>query len=58
LELEPPAPLAAIKKQYRLLAKKFHPDLNRGDTDAEKKFQRLTFAYEILKTKPGGFTKS
>lgn len=58
LELEPPAPLTAIKKQYRLLAKKFHPDLNRGDTEAEKKFQRLTFAYEILKAKPGGFTKS
>ncbi len=58
LEIVPPATLAEVKRQYRKLAKKYHPDLNKGDQEAEKKFQRLTFAYEVLKDRPGGFTKS
>ncbi len=49
LELEPGAPLAEIKKQYRLLAKKYHPDRNKGDKAREELFQRVTFAYEVLK---------
>ncbi|KAG8093694.1 hypothetical protein GUJ93_ZPchr0012g21040 [Zizania palustris] len=38
-----------IKKAYYLLAKKFHPDTNKEDTDAEKKFQEVHCAYEVLK---------
>jgi len=49
LELEAGAPLEDIKKQYRRLAKKYHPDHNRGDKDAEAAFQGVTFAYEVLK---------
>ena len=49
LKLEPPATLAEIKSQYRKLVKKYHPDLNKGDQEADQKFQRLTFAYEVLK---------
>lgn len=37
-----------IKKAYRKLAKKFHPDLNPGNKEAEKRFKELNEAYEIL----------
>ncbi|MBI5741129.1 MAG: molecular chaperone DnaJ [Nitrospirae bacterium] len=37
-----------IKKTYRKLARKFHPDLNPGDKGAEKKFKEINEAYEIL----------
>lgn len=39
---------AAIKKAYRKLAKKYHPDSNGGDAQAEQKFKEVTEAYTIL----------
>ncbi len=39
---------AAIKKAYRVLAKKYHPDMNPGDAEAEKKFKEASEAYAIL----------
>jgi len=39
----------AIKKAYRRLAVKYHPDKNPGDKVAEKKFMEATNAYEVLK---------
>jgi molecular chaperone DnaJ len=37
-----------IKKAFRKLARKHHPDLNPGDTAAEKRFKEINGAYEIL----------
>lgn len=37
-----------IKKAYRKLARKFHPDLNPGDKSAEDKFKQLQVAYDVL----------
>ncbi len=39
---------ATIKKAYRVLAKKYHPDMNPGDAEAEKKFKEASEAYAIL----------
>ena len=37
-----------IKKAYYQLAKKYHPDTNKGDKEAQKKFQEVSEAYECL----------
>ena len=37
-----------IKKAYRKQAKKYHPDLNPGDKDAENKMKEVNEAYEVL----------
>lgn len=39
---------AALKKAYRALAKKYHPDMNPGDKEAEAKFKEASEAYAIL----------
>lgn len=38
----------SIKKQYKKLVKKYHPDLNQGDKEMEEKFKLLTVAYKSL----------
>ena len=42
------ADAAAIKKAYRKLAKKYHPDSNVGNVQAEERFKELNEAYDIL----------
>ena len=42
---------ATIKKAYRQLAKKYHPDMNPGDKEAEKKFKEASEAYAVLREK-------
>ena len=39
---------AEIKKAFRALAKKHHPDKHSGDTAAQKRFQEISAAYDIL----------
>lgn len=48
LGVEKSADEAAIKKAYRVLAKKYHPDMNPGDAEAEKKFKEASEAYAVL----------
>ena len=48
LGVEKNADDATIKKAYRQLAKKYHPDMNPGDAEAEKKFKEASEAYAIL----------
>ena len=43
---------ATLKKAYRKLAKKYHPDVNPGDKDAEQKFKEATNAYAIFERSP------
>lgn len=42
------ASAAEIKKAYRKLAQKFHPDRNRGDKDAEERFKEISAAYDVV----------
>jgi chaperone protein DnaJ len=56
-----------IKKSYRKLARKYHPDANKGDTEAEDRFKEVSEAYDVLsdekrrkeydavRSMPGGF---
>ena len=48
LEVAPQASLDQIKQAYRRLARKYHPDLNPGDSTAEERFKVLGEAYEVL----------
>lgn len=48
LDIDKNASAADIKKAYRKLARKFHPDLNPNDKEAHKKFQQINEANEVL----------
>lgn len=48
LGVEPSVTKAAIKAAFRTLAKKYHPDMNKGNKSFEKKFKEIKQAYETL----------
>ena len=50
LEVSPSASESEIKKAYRKLARKYHPDVNK-EASAEEKFKEINAAYEILSDK-------
>jgi molecular chaperone DnaJ len=49
LGVEKGAGEAELKKAYRKLAMKYHPDRNKGDDEAERKFKEASEAYEVLR---------
>lgn len=48
LDVSPDATVEEIKRAYRRLARKYHPDLNPGDKQAEETFKDLVEAYDVL----------
>jgi molecular chaperone DnaJ len=48
LEIGRTASVNEIKRAFRKLARRFHPDINPGDSHAEERFKRITEAYDIL----------
>lgn len=48
MELEFPLKLSEVKKQYKRLAKKYHPDTNAGDKESEKLFKQLNEHYRYI----------
>ncbi len=48
LEVSEKATKEEIKKAFKKLAKKYHPDINKGDKKAEEKFKEISEAYEVL----------
>lgn len=51
LGVERTATDADIKRAYRKLAQKYHPDVNPGNTQASEQFKEINFAYEVLSDK-------
>jgi molecular chaperone DnaJ len=48
LNVKRDASLNEIRKAYRKLARKYHPDVNPGDKQAEDRFKRISQAYDVL----------
>lgn len=49
LGLTPPLDYEVVKRQYKILVKKFHPDLNGGEKSAEERFKSINEAFQTLK---------
>jgi curved DNA-binding protein CbpA len=50
LDLTLPVSLAEVKKQYKQLVKRHHPDANGGDKDAEERLKSINEAYATLRS--------
>lgn len=50
LELKPSSTLDEVKKQYKVLAKKWHPDINKDPSSSEK-LKKINEAYDYIKSR-------
>jgi len=57
MDLKPPVQWDEVKARYKTLAKRYHPDMNSADKDAEEKLKKINLAYSILKLSYQNFTK-
>jgi hypothetical protein len=48
LDLTPPVTVAIVKARYKILVKRYHPDANGGDKDAEERFKIISEAYRTV----------
>lgn len=48
MELTPPLTVSSVKRQFKKLAKQYHPDVNKGDPEFEHRFKRLNDAYHYI----------
>lgn len=55
--LEPPLDIKVIKTRYKELAKKYHPDVNKGDKESEETLKSINMAYTVLKIAYDKFEK-
>ncbi|GEO80322.1 J domain-containing protein [Pararhodospirillum oryzae] len=53
MDLDEPLTLSALKTRYKTLVKRYHPDANGGDRDAEERFKMVTEAYHVLRAALG-----
>lgn len=57
LELSPPVVWDEVRARYKQLVKKYHPDTNKDDKNAEERLKKINLAYTILKLSYQHFTK-
>lgn len=55
--LEPPVEWEEVKARYKALAKRYHPDTNNADKEAEEQLKKINLAYSILKLSYQNYTK-
>ncbi len=55
--LKPPVDWANVKSRYKTLAKRYHPDTNDADKEAEEQLKKINLAYSILKLSYQNYTK-
>ena len=49
LDLSPPVDFATVKARYKALAKRYHPDINGGNREAEERLKSINWAYTTLR---------
>lgn len=57
MDLQPPVDWEEVKARYKTLAKRYHPDTNNADKQAEEQLKKINLAYSILKLSYQNYTK-